>query len=45
MKTCPFKMDIFGGLLPVVVDALTGAWYHLDTDNINAVLEKQHPKP
>jgi len=34
-------LDILGGLIPVVVDAATGAWYSLDQDNINAILEKQ----
>ncbi len=34
-------LDILGGLIPVVVDAATGAWYDLDQDNINAILEKQ----
>ena len=29
------------GLIGVVVDATTGAWYELDQDNINAILEKQ----
>lgn len=34
-------LDIFGGLVPVIVDASTGAWYSLDQDNVNAILEKQ----
>jgi len=34
-------LDVFGGLVPVIVDAATGAWYSLDQDNINAILEKQ----
>ena len=25
----------------VSVDAATGAWYNLDQDNVNAILEKQ----
>jgi len=29
------------GLIGVVVDAATGAWYELDTKYVNAVLEKQ----
>jgi len=29
------------GLIGIVVDAATGAWYELDQDNVNAVLEKQ----
>lgn len=34
-------LDILSGLIPVVVDAATGAWYVLDQKNVNAVLEKQ----
>jgi len=34
-------LDILGGLIPVVVDAATGAWYSLDQDNVNAILETQ----
>lgn len=34
-------LDILGGLVPVIIDAATGAWYSLSQDNINAVLEKQ----
>jgi hypothetical protein len=34
-------LDLLGGLIPVVIDAATGAWYSLDQDNVNAVLEKQ----
>jgi len=34
-------LDILGGLVPIVIDAATGAWYGLSQDNINAVLEKQ----
>ena len=37
-------LDILGGLIPVVVDAATGAWYSLSTKNVNMVLEKQQPK-
>jgi len=29
------------GLLGIVVDAATGAWYELDQNNVNAILEKQ----
>ena len=33
---------IFGfGLIPIIIDAATGAWYTLDEDHINAILEKQ----
>ena len=34
-------LDILGGLLPVIIDAATGAWYELDQKNVNAILEKQ----
>jgi len=31
-------LDILGGLLPVIVDAATGAWYSLNSSNCNVVL-------
>lgn len=34
-------LDVLAGLVPIIVDAATGAWYGLDQDNVNAVLEKQ----
>ena len=34
-------LDILGGLLPVVIDAATGAWYTLDQEHVNAILESQ----
>lgn len=34
-------LDILGGLVPVIVDAATGAWYELDQDAVNAVLQAQ----
>ena len=34
-------LDILGGLIPVIIDAATGAWYELDQKNVNAILEKQ----
>lgn len=34
-------LDILGGLIPIIVDAATGAWYELDQDAVNAVLEEQ----
>ena len=37
-------LDVLGGLVPVIVDAATGAWYSLDQTNIDAVLEKQQPR-
>lgn len=29
------------GVVPVLVDGLTGAWYDFDQKNINALLERQ----
>lgn len=34
-------LDVLFGLVPVVVDAATGAWFRLDEDSVNAVLKKQ----
>jgi hypothetical protein len=31
-------LDILGGLVPVIVDAATGSWYVLDTNNVNVNL-------
>ena len=36
-------LDVICGLVPVIVDAATGAWYSLDQKNVDAVLEKQQP--
>ncbi len=33
-------LDVLAGLVGVIVDAATGAWYELDQKNINAILEK-----
>lgn len=38
-------LDILAGLVPIVIDAATGAWYSLDQKNINAILDKQQEKP
>jgi hypothetical protein len=35
-------LDVVLGLVPVVVDAATGAWHKLDQKTVNAVLQKQH---
>ncbi|MBB6099324.1 hypothetical protein HNR42_002762 [Deinobacterium chartae] len=32
-------LDVLTGLVPVVVDAATGAWYELDPNSINVNLE------
>jgi hypothetical protein len=34
-------LDVLSGLVGVIIDAATGAWYSLDQNNINAVLEKK----
>ncbi len=36
-------LDAVLGLVPVLVDAITGAWYEFDQHNINAILERQQP--
>ena len=36
-------LDVLAGLVGVIVDAATGAWYSLDQKNVDAVLEKQQP--
>jgi hypothetical protein len=38
-------LDVLFGLLPVIVDAATGAWYELDQSMVNAMLEKKQPRP
>ncbi len=37
-------LDILMGLVPVIIDAATGAWYELDQKNVNAILDKQQKK-
>ena len=37
-------LDVLGGLIPIIVDAATGAWYSLDQDHVNAALEAQQKK-
>lgn len=34
-------LDVLAGLVPVIIDAATGAWYSLDQKNVDAVLERQ----
>lgn len=31
-------LDVLGGLIPIVVDAATGSWYTLSTDQVNVQL-------
>ena len=37
-------LDVVSGLIPVLVDALTGAWYEFDQRYINAILERQQSR-
>jgi len=37
-------LDVLAGLVGVIVDAATGAWYSLDQKNVNAILENQQPQ-
>ncbi len=37
-------LDIFGGVIPVIIDAATGNWYNLDQEHINAILEQQQSR-
>ena len=32
-------LDVISEIVPVIIDAATGAWYELDQKNINAILE------
>jgi hypothetical protein len=34
-------LDVLAGLVGIIVDAATGAWYELDQDAVNAILEEQ----
>lgn len=34
-------LDVVTGLVPVLVDALTGAWYEFDQTYLNVILERQ----
>ncbi|MCK4836276.1 MAG: PEGA domain-containing protein [Candidatus Aminicenantes bacterium] len=36
-------LDVIAGMVPVVVDALTGSWYHLDQEHVNVILTSQNP--
>ena len=33
-------LDVLAGLIPIVVDAATGAWYEFTEENINVFLEQ-----
>jgi len=34
-------LDVLAGLVGVIVDAATGAWYSFDQKNVDAILIKQ----
>tara|TARA_Y100000816_G_C25756857_1_gene397747 strand:+ start:220 stop:588 length:369 start_codon:yes stop_codon:yes gene_type:complete len=34
-------LDILAGLIPVIIDAATGDWKQLDTNQVNVMLEKE----
>jgi hypothetical protein len=34
-------LDVLGGLVPLVIDAATGAWYEFETTNVNVTLTPQ----
>jgi len=36
-------LDIWLFYVPLIVDAVTGAWYYLDQKNVDAILKKQQP--
>ena len=38
-------LDVVLGVVPVLVDGLTGSWYDFDQKNINALLERQQGYP
>jgi len=35
-------LDVICGIIPVIIDAVSGSWNQLDQDEVNAVLEKQN---
>jgi hypothetical protein len=37
-------LDVIFGVVPVLIDALTGAWYEFDQRYVNAILERQQPR-
>ncbi len=38
-------LDVVLGVVPVLVDGLTGSWYDFDQKHINALLERQQARP
>ena len=37
-------LDIVGGFIPVIIDAVTENWYNLDTDDVSVMLESVEKK-
>ncbi len=33
-------LDVLSGLVPIIIDAVTGDWAELETENVNVVLEE-----
>jgi hypothetical protein len=33
-------LDVLGGLIPIIIDAATGSWYVLNTDEVNVDLQQ-----
>jgi len=38
-------LDVIFGVVPVLVDGLTGSWYHFDQKHVNAILQTQQGQP
>ena len=38
-------LDVLGGLVPIIIDAVTGAWYDLSEKNVDVNLDKIFPRP
>lgn len=38
-------LDVICGVVPVLVDGLTGSWYHFDQKHVNAILQTQQGRP
>jgi hypothetical protein len=34
-------LDILAGLVPIIIDAATGSWYHFDRNMVTVTLEKE----
>jgi hypothetical protein len=37
-------LDVITGLVPVLIDAVTGSWFSLDQHFVDAALERQQPR-